>query len=140
MSHVYFCTSHLSSFCTFRTVHCSVSVHSTVDCTALQVVCLPFRAKPCYAKVPRHQTGSEEVPIAFKFLAQWGGCRCKKVSRKGAETFLPSTLLQVFFPSRDRPPRPGNQILLLLLMTMLTLMMMLIADTDDDAELRVMKT
>ena len=66
---------------------CSVSVHSRVDCTALQVVCLPFRAKPCLlcqgAAAP---TGSEEVPIAFKFLAQSGGCGA------GAEKFLAKVL------------------------------------------------
>ena len=65
----------------------------TVHCAALQVVCLPFRAKPCYAKVPA-PTGSEEVPIAFKFLAQPGGAvQVPKSFSQRCREFLATTSL-----------------------------------------------
>ena len=61
---------------------------NAAECGAGRVSAIPA-AKPCYAKSA--PTGSEEVPIAFKFLAQ----PPPGVSCKGADSF--HFLMKVFF-------------------------------------------
>ena len=88
---------------------CTVNLLCKVHCAALQVVCLPFRAKPCYAKVPA-PTGSEEVPIAFKFLAQPAGAvQVPKSFSQRCREFL-VTLSLASLLSQHRKPEPGNLI------------------------------
>ena len=118
----------------------SCFVVCTVHRAALQVVCLPFRAKPCYAKVPA-PTGSEEVPIAFKFLAQPGGAvQVRKSFSQRCREFLAATSLckSSFSAESSNTWKSHSQRILhsltmsVLLMMMMMMMMRMMSQSDED--------
>ena len=78
------------------------------------------------------------MPIAFKFLAQSGGCGA------GAEKFLAKVLRvschRLFCKSSFPTPRPGNLIHIHAAVAVDDEPHTDDADSDDDAEVRVMKT
>ena len=118
----------------------SCFVVCTVHRAALQVVCLPFRAKPCYAKVPA-PTGSEEVPIAFKFLAQPAGAvQVPKSFSQRCREFLAATSLckSSFSAESSNTWKSHSQRILhsltmsVLLMIMMMMMMRMMSQSDED--------
>ena len=117
----------------------SCFVVCTVHRAALQVVCLPFRAKPCYAKVPA-PTGSEEVPIAFKFLAQPAGAVQvpKSFSQRCREFLAATSLCKSSFSAessntwKSHSQRILHSLTMSVLLLMLMMMMRMMRQNDED--------